>query len=77
MSVTSVMLIKCQLKCLSRLWGGGRGWVVGANFYPYILQHSLLDRVSQNSLRRSCLITINISYKIKSSTKGLLVVIDC
>jgi hypothetical protein len=27
------------------LWGGRGG--VGANFYPYTLQHSLLDRVSQ------------------------------
>ncbi len=28
---------------------GGGGGVVGANFYPYTLQHSLLDRVSQNN----------------------------
>jgi len=26
-------------------WGGAG--VVGANFYPYTLHHSLLDRVSQ------------------------------
>ena len=28
------------------LWGGGEG---GPNFQPYTLQHSLSDRVSQNS----------------------------
>ena len=33
--------------CRSRSGGGGVG---GANFYPYALQHSLLDRVSQKNI---------------------------
>jgi hypothetical protein len=63
---------------VTSVWVGG---VVGANFYPYTLQHSLLDRVSQNRLgevgdRSVSFAVVDIEDNLKEILRHILKLIE-